>query len=63
MLRCPSTTPGIVSTSTSRIESRCTRAKARTCSWAKRMSSSSRSDSSPISASISPCDSRKLSGA
>jgi hypothetical protein len=40
MFLWPSTTPGSVSTSTSRSASRWCWAKFRTCSWAKRMSSS-----------------------
>ena len=62
MLRCPSTTPGSVSTSMSRSAARWCSAKPRTWAWAKRMSSRSRLATCESARSISCSDSRKLSG-
>ena len=61
MLRWPSTTPGSVSTSTSRSAARWCSAKLRTCSWAKRMSSMSWAESSAMQAWISASVRRKSS--
>src|SRR5580704_10331195 len=63
MCRCPSTTPGRVSTSRSLSVSFCLAAKLRTCAWAKRMSSRSRLATWPIARSTSCSLRRKLSGA
>src|SRR5438132_2778692 len=63
MCRCPSTTPGRVSTSRSLSVSFCFCAKLRTCAWAKRMSSRSRLGTSPIARSISCSLRRKFAGA
>ena len=61
MFLWPSTTPGRVSTSTSRRAARCTCAKFRICACANRMSSRSCPVSSARQASISPSLSRKSS--
>src|SRR5579864_6695356 len=55
-------TPGKVSTSRSLMHSRCFWAKFRTCAWANRMSSMSRTGTFAIVASISAGDRRKVGG-
>ena len=61
MFLCPSTTPGSVSTSTSRSAALWTSAKLRICAWAKRMSSRSRALTSSRQSRISASLRRKSS--
>lgn len=62
MCFCPSRTPGSVSTSNSRKESSWWRAKVRTCSWTKRMSSMTCWGTDAMIFSTSSSVSRKESG-
>ena len=62
MFLCPSTTPGIVSTSTSCSAARCFNAKLRICSCANRISSTTCCGNSRMHAAISLSERRKDAG-